>query len=163
MLTLASKKSLAPPTPTSSTLISEREASWPRPDSSSSSPARAFRNIVRNSLRYRHSRLKGYSPQISNFKPSELKLYHLFECSLMIFEKCWRWQISCKKYWLACAHGKNPFTNPAKKWRIWRKKAVPYPENTFRNPFLASTMRFRIHSEVGTRHTESCCQTGIHP
>lgn len=39
---LASKKFLAPPTPTSSTLISVKRANAPRPDSRSRSPAFAF-------------------------------------------------------------------------------------------------------------------------
>uniref|UniRef100_A0A182P947 THAP-type domain-containing protein n=1 Tax=Anopheles epiroticus TaxID=199890 RepID=A0A182P947_9DIPT len=39
---LASKKLFAPPTPTSSTLISVRRASWPSPESEISSPARAL-------------------------------------------------------------------------------------------------------------------------
>ena len=47
--TLASKKSLAPPTPTSSTLISHCFANIPKPESSCNSPAAAFRKISINS------------------------------------------------------------------------------------------------------------------
>ena len=47
--TLASKKSLAPPTPTSSTLISHCLANIPKPESAFNSPAAAFRKINMNS------------------------------------------------------------------------------------------------------------------